>query len=240
MARYSKTDVIIPDIEKPFSGYSTASTKATNIAMLKSIKAQYGTSVSRWAKVFEIPEGIIVGFIATESGGRQNVVNKSFPRIKGLMQVSDVTIYDIIVKWGAEVDSPRPTEMDAVIKAKLPELLSKKTTDKMPLALASKIVALAGADADFNIMMGTAILRWLLERFSNPITGGQLNKAMIAYNAGPYNKAISIGSKAITTQIDSTSLSLNTKVPAESRGYLLKMLGKDGFLELIYKDKVLG
>ena len=130
MARYSKTDVIIPDIEKPFSGYSTASTKATNIAMLKSIKANYGTSVSRWAKVFEIPEGIITGFIATESGGKQNVVNKSFPRIKGLMQVSDTAIYDIIVKWMAEVDSPRPPEMDAAIKAKIPELLTKKTTDK--------------------------------------------------------------------------------------------------------------
>lgn len=240
MAKYSRTDVIIPDIEKSFSGYSTASVKANNIAMLKSIKANYGTSISRWAKVFEIPEGIITGFIATESGGKQNVVNRAFPNIKGLMQVSDVSIYDVFVKWNVEVDSQRPAELDAVIKAKLPELLTKTKTSKMTPALGAKIVALAGSDADFNIMMGSAILRWLLERFSSPVSGGQLNKAMIGYNAGPYNKAISQGSKAITTPIDSTSLSVNSKVPAESRGYLLKMLGKDGFLQLIYKDKALG
>jgi hypothetical protein len=67
----------------------------------------------------------------------------------------------------------------------------------------------------------------------------QLNKAMVAYNAGAYNKAISSGTNAITTPVDSTTLSINPKVPNESRGYLLKMLGKDGFLELIYKDKAI-
>jgi hypothetical protein len=62
---------------------------------------------------------------------------------------------------------------------------------------------------------------------------------MVAYNAGAYNKAISSGTKAITTPVDSTTLSKNPQVPAESRGYLLKMLGNDGFLSLIYKDKAI-
>jgi hypothetical protein len=88
-------------------------------------------------------------------------------------------------------------------------------------------------------MAGTMILRWLLERFTTILSGGQLNKAMVAYNAGAYNRAISKGTKAILEPIDSTTLSLNPQVPAESRGYLLKMLGIDGFLALIYKDKAL-
>ena len=88
-------------------------------------------------------------------------------------------------------------------------------------------------------MAGTSVLRWLLERFSSPLTGGQLNKAMVAYNAGAYTRAISTGTKANKTPIDSTTLSRNPQVPAESRAYLLKMLGRDGFLSLIYKDKAI-
>lgn len=240
MSRYSRTDITVPDIDKAFGTYGTAATKKSNIAMLQGIKANYGTSITRWAKVFEIPEGILTAFIATESGGRQNVINRAFPNIKGLMQVSDVTVYDVVVKWKAEVHSERPAEMDAVIKAKLPELLTRKSSDRMTPALSAKIVSLAGSDADFNIMAGTAILRWLLERFSTTLSGGQFNKAIVAYNAGPYNKAISTGSKAITTPIDSTSLSINARVPAESRAYLVKMLGQDGFLDLIYNEKALG
>lgn len=240
MSKYSRTEVIVPDIAQPFSGYSTKSIKASNIAMVQAIQKNYGASIKRWAQVFEIPEGIIVGFIATESGGRQNIVNRAFPNIKGLMQVSDSTIYDVVVKWKVEVDSDRPAEMDASLKAKIPELLTRKTSDKMTAAIGTKIVAFAGADADFNIMMGTAILRWLLERFSTTLGGGQLNKAMVAYNAGPYNKAISSGTKAITTPMDSTTLANNPRVPDESRGYLYKMLGTDGFLDLIYKQKALG
>ena len=62
---------------------------------------------------------------------------------------------------------------------------------------------------------------------------------MVAYNAGAYTKSISNGTKANKIPIDSTSLSQNTLVPKESRGYLLKMLGVDGFLSIIYKDKVI-
>jgi soluble lytic murein transglycosylase-like protein len=240
MSKYSRTEVIVPDIDKPFTGYDKPSTKASNIAMVKGIQKNYGASIKRWASVFEIPEGIIIGFIATESGGKQNIVNRAFPNIKGLMQVSDTTIYDVVVKWKVEVDSDRPAEMDASLKAKIPELLGRKMSDKMTPAIGAKIVSLAGADADFNIMMGTAILRWLLERFSTTLGGGQLNKAMVAYNAGPYNRAISTGTKAITTPIDTATLAANPRVPAESRGYLFKMLGKDGFLDLIYKQKALG
>jgi hypothetical protein len=82
-------------------------------------------------------------------------------------------------------------------------------------------------------------LRWLIERFSTFLTGGQLNKAMVAYNAGAYTKSISSGTKANKIPIDSTSLSQNKLVPNQSKGFLLKMLGIDGFLAIIFKDKVI-
>jgi len=88
-------------------------------------------------------------------------------------------------------------------------------------------------------MSGTLIIRWLLERFSNTFTGGQLNKAMIGYNAGAYNKALVSGGNPITSYIDSTTLASSSKVPKESRGYLYKMLGQDGFLSLLYQQNAL-
>ena len=86
-------------------------------------------------------------------------------------------------------------------------------------------------------MVGTMALRWLLERFSD-LRVGQLNKAMVAYNAGAFTKSLNRGDKPIVQPIDTIKLATNPSVPIESRGYLYKMLGKDGFLSLIYKDKV--
>jgi hypothetical protein len=89
-------------------------------------------------------------------------------------------------------------------------------------------------------MSGTLILRWLLERFTDDSGISQsLNKAMVAYNAGAYRVVLGSDKRGRETPVDSTSLVTNRSVPFESRSYLLKMLGKDGFLELIYKDKAI-
>lgn len=235
---YSKIDMVVPDIEKPYQNYSNPSVKAINIAMLKNIKAKYGASISKWSKAFSIPEGVIIGFIATESGGNQNVTSFASKDIKGLMQISPAGVYDSIVKWKSQVGMPLPQDVVTCLQSKVPELLNPKVTYSN--ALKNKIVGYTGGDADFNIMTGTALLRWLLERFSNPIFGGQLNKAMVGYNAGPYIKALrSEGIKPDTSQVDSTVLASNKLVPSESRNYLLKMFGVDGFLSLIYKYKVI-
>lgn len=233
---FSSFDLIVPDIEKPYLNYSTKSVKDSNIAMLKRIKSQYGFIISKWAKVFKIDSGIIIAFIATESGGVQSIRNASYPDIKGLMQISPSGVFDTITKWSVESSEPLPSQAVAYIKLKIPELLQKGV--KYTSQVKSKIVLLTGNDAEFNIMSGTALLRWLIERYSSPIFGGQLNKAMIAYNAGAYTKSLG-GVKADVSPIDSAILAKNVKVPLESRNYLLKMFGEDGFLSLIYKDKVI-
>jgi hypothetical protein len=233
---FSSFDLIVPDIEKTYLNYSTKSVKNSNIAMLKRIKSQYGVIISKYAKIFKIDSGIIIAFIATESGGNQNIKNASFPDIKGLMQISPAGVFDTITKWRAESSEPLPPQVVASIRIKIPELLQKGV--KYTSQLKSKIVRLTGTDVDFNIMTGVALLRWLIERFSSPIFGGQLNKAMVAYNAGAYTKSLG-GINPDVSPIDSAILAQNVKVPLESRNYLLKMFGIDGFLSLIYKDKVI-
>jgi soluble lytic murein transglycosylase-like protein len=235
---YSKIFVKVPDIKTSFKAgtynYSTPSVKAANIKVIQQINSNYGQIIEKWANLYEIPVGVIISFIATESGGTMAAPNKY--QATGLMQVTPTAIYEVAKKWTSEVDSPLPQESISLLNQRVPELLKAKT---LTAGLRSSILTNLQKDANFNVMAGTMILRWLLERFSTFLSGGQLNKAMVAYNAGAYNKAISSGTKAITAPVDSTTLSRNPLVPAESRGYLLKMLGLDGFLSLIYKDKAI-
>lgn len=235
---YSQITVRVPDIKSSFktSGYdySSPEVKIANIKLVQKINATYRSIINKWAQIYQIPEGVIIGFIATESGGIMAPPNQY--QATGLMQVTPSAIYEVITKWNSEVQTAIPQDTINLINQKVPDLLKSKT---LTSSLKSKILSNLQHDANFNVMAGTSILRWLLERFSSILTGGQLNKAMVAYNAGAYTKSISRGTKAILDPIDSTTLSRNPLVPAESRAYLLKMLGKDGFLQLIYKDKAI-
>ena len=148
-------------------------------------------------------------------------------------------IWECVKKWDSTVKTALPAQGVAELKKTVPEIFTSSAV--APSATVSnKIIKLLQNNANFNILSGTLILRWLIERFSTVQTGGQLNKAMVAYNAGAYIRALNVSStQPITNPIDSTSLATNRQVPAESRGYLYKMLGKDGFLSLIYIDKVI-
>ncbi len=247
MSNYSIIRLRLPDIKTPFvSGrinYSDPSTKNANAGMIRDIKSKYGSQINKWGQVFEIPDAVIIGFIATESGGKMLGANAY--KATGLMQVTPTAIWDCARKWNASVKSPLPNAALSEINAKIPQLLTSKS-GAPSTSESNKIINLLKSDANFNIMAGTLCLRWLIERFSTMETGGQLNKAMVAYNAGPYRVVLNTGKDSLGKPInitkipvDSTTLATNKQVPLESRGYLYKMLGKDGFLSLIYIDRVI-
>ena len=239
MSKYSVVKVE-PNIKSSYKtskyNYSTPSVKADNINMIKNINSKYGVYIDYWGSVFEIGDGVIIGFIATESGGKMAKPNQYLAT--GLMQATPVAVIECVSKWKNEVSSDLPVQAISEIKSKVPQLLGAK---KLTPILKDRILVLLQTDASFSIMAGTLILRWNLERFSTFLTGGQLNKAMVAYNAGAYTKSLVIAGTSTANKIpvDSTTLAKNPKVPVESRGYLYKMLGIDGFLNLIYKDKVI-
>ena len=233
---YTKLSITLPDIKVSFrSGnydYSAPATKAQNVSLIKNINSRYGNLTSYWGQQFDIPNGVIIGFIATESGGQMLRPNQYLAT--GLMQVTPAAIYDSARKWNAEVKiAPLPAPAVNLIKQKIPNFFDSRTTLS---SIQSKILLQLQSDANFNIMSGTLVLRWLIERFSVAGGAGQLNKAMVGYNAGAYRDVLSSG--GTKTPVDSTSLATNRNVPSESRAYLYKMLGKDGFLELIYLQKL--
>lgn len=239
MGKFSTIRVKVPDTAQVYrygaNNYSQASVKNSNIQVLKNINKNYGSIIKFWGEVFETGSDLITAFIATESSGRMSPPNQFLAT--GLMQVTPPSFYDCYKKWRAEVDVDMPAEAVSAVSSKLPDLIKAKSYNTV---IRDKILAVLRTDANFNIMAGTLILRWMLERFSNPLFGGQLNKAMVAYNAGAYTKSLVItGTVANTAPIDTTLLIANPRVPLESRNYLLKMLGKDGFLQLLVVDKVL-
>ncbi len=206
--------------------------KQDNTAILQSIVNNYGAPLARFADALDIPRGVVAGFIATESGGR--MVTRPGSQFKGLMQCAAGPFYDAFVKWGAEVKGAAiPDAIRQELQAKCPQLLQHSTAHYNPSAIVVPLSRLMEADASFNIMAGCVILRWNLERFA-----GNLNKAIIAYNAGPYNKAISQGTRAITAPADTASLVRLPQVSGESKGYLKKMLGVGSYLALVYQDKL--
>ncbi|MBS1629532.1 MAG: transglycosylase SLT domain-containing protein [Bacteroidetes bacterium] len=206
--------------------------KQDNVAILQGIVANYGPSISRFADALDIPRGVLVGFIATESGGK--MFTRPGSQFKGLMQCAAGPFYDAFIKWGVEVKGATvPEVIKAEVKTKCPQLLQHSVSRYNPTAITGQLARLMESDAAFNIMAGAVVLRWNLERFA-----GSLNKAIIAYNAGPYNKAISQGTRAITAPADTASLVRLPQVNTESKSYLKKMLGVGSYLDLVYKEKL--
>ncbi len=221
----------VPEVNKAFLGYPNAVPQ--NSKLIRDINSKYGSSCEKWGEVFDIPKGVLVAFIATESGGQESVT--SFVGCcYGLMQVSPASVYECATKFKRQTNKDLPSSVRTLLTAVVPTLFTKPFDDNMKNKIRSALFK-----ADFNIMCGTMVLRWCIERFSTILTGGQLNKAIIAYNAGAYTSSINTKVGPNRIPVDTATYVVSPKVPKESRNYLLKMLGVDGFLYLIYAKNVI-
>jgi soluble lytic murein transglycosylase-like protein len=233
MGKYTSLEISLPDVKKTFRDFGSPSVKKQNIALIQEINRKYGDLCEKWGNIFEIDRGVLVGFIATESGGQSNVtsfVGCCF----GLMQVSPEAVLEVSNKYKKGTGVDLPLEVRALI-TQVPNVLgATKLSSTTKNAVIKKLF-----DPNYNIAVGTMILRWLLERFSTFITGAQLNKAIIGYNAGAYRNSINSAGKPIKTIVDTASYLIMPSVPSQSKNYLVKLLGVHGFLELIYKNKVI-
>lgn len=237
MTKFKKIEQNVPDLNRTFvSGninYSKAATKNGNISIIKSINNSYLNSIEKWGKVFEIDTEVIISFIATESGGKNTKPNQFLAT--GLMQVTPNAVAECLPKFRIVTGQSFTSDTINYLNKKGSFLLQLKRDVPLSATNRTKILNLLENDSEFNIMIGTMYLRFLLQMFSDANTAF-LNKAMIAYNAGAYNAALrSYGKVAVK----SDTLVNNKKLPLESRSYVLKMLGVDGFLDLIIQQKVI-
>jgi soluble lytic murein transglycosylase-like protein len=232
MAKYTKVEMKVPDVNRSFSQgnfkYSDKSVMNGNKSMLDRILKDYTKFINTWGEEFEIDNSIIACFIATESGGKNAPPNRF--DATGLMQVTPNTVWEILAKWRVKVKSPLSEKAKSFFNKAIPSSRNYNPNKLPTPAIRSEIRVALQRNPEFNIAIGTAVLRWLLEAFKDGDVA-HLNKVMVSYNAGYYSMRNRVKGKLTTEQLLN-----NRNIPKESRGYLLKMLGVNGFLDIWFKN----
>ena len=216
---YTSVKVKVPDLKTSYDNYSKPSVKEANINMLKSIFSNYDGIISKYKQSLSLPKEIVGSVIATESGGR--MVGKNAYGAIGLMQVTYPAFVEVTTQWKKHTKEYLPIF--------LKQSIDKLAPNKSQSAIESKLAS----SPELNILIGMMLIRLLTERF-----GGNFNRVLVSYNAGAYTKSQNVGTTPITTPIDTALLVSDKRVPSESRAYLQKVLGKDGFLELSFNNLV--
>jgi soluble lytic murein transglycosylase-like protein len=237
MLKFTKiADFILPDLPYRFVGggqdYSTNVNRKSNLEILKSIKQNYNIFIKQWADVFEIGEPVLTSFIAVESGGK--MVGKNRAGAIGLTQVTVTAIIEAVTKFKIITREDLPSQAVSLIKEKAPYLLSLTANNQnLSSANTSKLESVLSKDANFNIMAGAMVLRWNLE-ITKANQLAYVQKGIIAYNQSAYGRISKYKAKFVSTN----SLFQDKIIPKETRNYLVKVLGKDGYLQLYVVENV--
>ena len=173
---------------------------------------------------------MIATFIATESGATNAPPNKY--DATGLMQITPPTVWEVLAKWEVMVKSPLSDKAKSFFNKAIPSSKSFNLNVKPTTGQLSEIRKALQNNSEFNIAIGTATIRWLLEAFQE--NGSvHINKVMVTYNSSYYGYKNKLKGSPTTEQLVN-----NKGLPLESRAYLLKMLGVNGFLDLWFKKQL--
>jgi len=226
---YTKYKIKVPEINRHFVSkggldYSKPNVVDSHKKMIEDVDKNYRKIIKRWADEFKIDDGVINSFICTESGGKNVGANRF--NATGLMQVTPATVYEVITKWNVQVKVPLSEKTRAFFNNKVSST-SKWSPNRVPTSAETSQILAKLTDVEYNIAIGTATIRWMLEAFAK-IGSGDLYKVMVAYNAGFYGMRNRIKDLTIEQVLAASN------VPSESKGYILKMLGVNGFMDLYY------
>jgi len=232
---YSKIIIKYPDVNRTYAesktvNYSQQNVITANTNLLKSIYLSNKTLINKWGEIFDIDNSIILSFIISESGGKDAPPNQY--GATGIMQMTAPTVWEILAKWKSTVGTNLPIEAKQYFDKVLPESKNFNPNVLPSSSVKSKITKLLQSDREFSIACGVANLRWLLEAYSNNLTS-PINKVMVSYNSGYYGTKNKIKGSPTTD-----SMVVNKSLALESRSYLLKMLGKNGFIQLYFDNKL--
>jgi len=232
---YSKIIIKYPDVNRTYAesktvNYSQQNVITANLNLLKSIYAVNKSAINKWGQIFDIDNSIILSFIISESGGKDSPPNQY--GATGIMQMTAPTVWEILAKWKSIVGSDLPSEAKSYFDKVLPESKNFNPNVLPSATLKSKITKLLQTNREFSIASGVANLRWLLEAYSNNLTS-PINKVMVSYNSGYYGTKNKIKGSPTTN-----SMLVNKGLALESRSYLLKMLGKNGFIQLYFDNNL--
>ena len=208
---------------------------ATNVKpIISRIKASaYYPKVIAYSNRMGMPVEFLTAIIGTESGGN-NVGENSFGAI-GLTQMTRATAYDTILaeeKLGFLMDFEKD-----YIKKLVPAFKTKNFAIKggvfdglYPVSRGSTIwnqLGTALKDPEFNIFMSSMRLSQLAYQFRDSKGTPQLHKVL-----GRYNGTIATGQR-VAKYKNAWDAAAASDVPTETRNYIKKVLGTNGFLDVM-------
>ena len=215
------TSTLLIPSEKLISPLSWGSRQSIK-TMIEKILYNYGTFITFASENSKLPKSVIASFIAVESGGNSKA-GASGHITQGLMQWNRT-----YAKANLETEYAEKRLTPAEIQ-KLASFGIKFTNGKTR--------AITNADQlkpELNILIGSIILGQLAdEKWATDSNGSlRLDRMIAVYNAGAYGDT---GKKARFGE-HNTPYDLAKAVNPTTSGYISKILGKDGAMDILTSD----
>lgn len=239
MANFTELEKIkYPALNVVYDNYGVSNVKKANIETLKNIKNKFGKFIERWGNLLELDFSVLSCFIAVESMGKENL-GPNGALATGLTQVTPIAIIETISKFKIITKQPLPSEIVNYINSKA-SYLTKLTPNSQTLSDANKkaLLKLLKEDNEFNILMGAISLRWLIEflKFNGKTS---LAKVILGYNQSAYGRVSKYKNMDVTAlELYEDKKVSGTKAPKETRNYIAKLLGANGFVDLLLTNKI--
>jgi soluble lytic murein transglycosylase-like protein len=189
------------------------------------IRPKYGATIKKIGNITNLPSSLIESFIFIESAGNPNA---STPYATGLMQLGTATASDTLIK---EKGANRLSNEEALILKYYLGDRYKKIEGVKPGQKSIGETFITKDDLlkpEFNILVGSILLKQLIDEFTGSDKKVRMDKVITIYNGGRYTdiaKSV-IQSKASIDDIIKI-------LPKESSAYVLKLVGQRGLLETL-------
>ena len=215
------TSTLLIPSEKLISPISWGSRQSIK-TMLERILYNYGTFITFASENSKLPKSVIASFIAVESGGNSKA-GASGHITQGLMQ------------WNRTYAKAN-LEQEYAEKRLTPAEIQKLASFGIKFTN-GKTRAITNADQlkpELNILIGSIILGQLAdEKWATDSNGSlRLDRMIAVYNAGAYGDT---GKKARFGE-HNTPYDLAKAVNPTTSGYISKILGKDGAMDILTSD----
>jgi hypothetical protein len=247
-----KYSIKVPSINMEWKVPSNqAPWKTQSINTIKKIKGMYLKEFYNASNITGVPVDILIAFTAVESGGARNETLNGAS--KGLMQVNTDTAWQVMRDQlkvsnllsfyplyigcpnAFNVLKPIPKnfyafENHSIRQSKASEFLSIKPLSPQINEMIGNCIV---KDAQFSIYVGAFTLAQLINGTIKKTGQIRLDHIIIKYNAGTGRFRSLVSNKGLeSSQVDTTAIYEAVPI-AVTRGYIVKLLGINGYLDVL-------
>lgn len=247
----------IPAIQKEWQvPKNQPSWRSQAISMLQKVKGNYLNEFKRASDLTGVPLDILLGFSAVESGGARNETLNGAS--KGVMQVNPDTawqslkeqlekttlglFYPLYIGCPTIFTLKKPLAKDfwGTQNAKERQEPASNWIGIKPISptVLSTITKCILSDAQWSIYIGSTVLAQLINSTIQKTGQIRLDHIIIKYNAGTGRFRSLVTKKGLeSASVDTTQIYNAVPIPV-TQAYIVKLLGINGFLDLLKQKAV--